>query len=153
MAEFTTNPEQIVSKLPKDADFSQSKILLIDDDMRNIFAITVILERQGMEVIYAENGKLGIEKLKENPDVEMILMDIMMPEMGGIEATQEIRKMDQFKNLPIITLTAKAMKGDREKCLAAGASDYITKPVDTDHLLTVMHKWLTIPTGNWAQLS
>jgi CheY-like chemotaxis protein len=110
--------------------------------MRNIFAITVILERQGMEVIYAENGLLGIEKLSENPDVDMVLMDVMMPEMGGIEATQEIRKIAQFKNLPIIMLTAKAMKGDREKCLEAGASDYITKPVDTDHLLSVMHTWL-----------
>jgi CheY-like chemotaxis protein/two-component sensor histidine kinase len=138
------NPELNFPKLPKDADFSQTKVLLIDDDMRNIFAITVILERQGMEIIYAENGKLGIDKLKENPDVQMILMDIMMPEMGGIEATQEIRKMDQFKDLPIITLTAKAMKGDREKCLEAGATDYITKPVDTDHLLTVMHKWLHV---------
>ena len=110
--------------------------------MRNIFATTVILERQGMEVIYAENGKQGIDKLKENPDVDMILMDVMMPEMGGIEATQEIRKMEQFKNLPIITLTAKAMKGDKEKSLAAGASDYITKPVDNDYLLATMHKWM-----------
>jgi HAMP domain-containing protein/signal transduction histidine kinase/CheY-like chemotaxis protein len=130
-----------MKKIPVDADFNSKKVLLVDDDMRNIFAITVILERQGMEVIYAENGKLGIEKLKENPDVDMVLMDVMMPEMGGIEATQEIRKIPQFKNLPIITLTAKAMKGDKEKCLEAGASDYITKPVDTDHLLSVMHNW------------
>jgi CheY-like chemotaxis protein len=110
--------------------------------MRNIFAITVILERKGMEVIYAENGKAGIEKLKGNPDVDMILMDVMMPEMGGIEATQEIRKMEEFKSLPIISLTAKAMKGDREKCLEAGATDYITKPVDTDNLLATMYKWM-----------
>jgi HAMP domain-containing protein/signal transduction histidine kinase/CheY-like chemotaxis protein len=134
--------EIIIPKLPKDADFSNKKVLLIDDDMRNIFAITVILERRGMEVIYADNGRAGIDKLKENADVDMILMDIMMPEMGGIEATQEIRKMDEFKSLPIITLTAKAMKGDREKCLEAGATDYITKPVDTDNLLSIMHKWL-----------
>jgi CheY-like chemotaxis protein len=112
--------------------------------MRNIFAITVILERKGMEVVYADNGLTGIEKLKENPDVDMVLMDIMMPEMGGIEATQAIRKMDQFRNLPIITLTAKAMKGDREKCLEAGATDYITKPVDTDNLLSLMHKWMNV---------
>jgi len=128
--------------LPVDADFSTKKVLVIDDDMRNIFAITVILERKGMEVIYAENGKAGIEKLKGNPDVDMILMDVMMPEMGGIEATQEIRKMEEFKSLPIISLTAKAMKGDREKCLEAGATDYITKPVDTDNLLATMYKWM-----------
>ena len=128
--------------LPEDADFSSRKVLVIDDDMRNIFAITVILERKGMEVIYAENGKAGIDKLKENPDVDMILMDVMMPEMGGIEATQEIRKIDEFKKLPIISLTAKAMKGDREKCLEAGATDYITKPVDTENLLATMHKWM-----------
>lgn len=129
-------------KLPKNADFNERKILVVDDDMRNIFAITVVLERQGMEVIYAENGKLGLEKLRENPDVDMILMDVMMPEMGGIEATQEIRKIKEFGSLPIINLTAKAMKGDREKCLEAGASDYITKPVDSENLLAVMHKWL-----------
>jgi CheY-like chemotaxis protein len=128
--------------LPKNADFSGKKVLVVDDDMRNIFAITVILERKGMEVIYADNGRTGIEKLKENPDVDVILMDIMMPEMGGIEATQEIRKMEEFKKLPIITLTAKAMKGDREKCLEAGATDYITKPVDTDKLLSVMYQWM-----------
>jgi HAMP domain-containing protein/signal transduction histidine kinase/CheY-like chemotaxis protein len=138
----TNEYEMEIPMLPKDADFKSKKVLLIDDDMRNIFAITVILERRGMEVIYADNGRTGIEKLKENPDVDMILMDVMMPEMGGIEATQEIRKMEEFKNLPIITLTAKAMKGDREKCLEAGASDYITKPVDTDNLLSIMHTWL-----------
>jgi HAMP domain-containing protein/signal transduction histidine kinase/CheY-like chemotaxis protein len=138
-----TEPDVEIPKLPKDADFTNKKVLLIDDDMRNIFAITVILERRGMEVIYADNGRAGIEKLKENPDVDMILMDVMMPEMGGIEATQEIRKMEEFKNLPIITLTAKAMKGDREKCIEAGATDYITKPVDTDNLLSLMLKWIT----------
>ena len=141
--ETVATPEAFIPKLPKNADFTEKKVLVIDDDMRNIFAITVILERKGMEVIYADNGKTGIEKLKENPDVDMVLMDIMMPEMGGIEATQEIRKIDQFKTLPIITLTAKAMKGDREKCLEAGASDYITKPVDTDNLLSLMHKWMS----------
>lgn len=131
-----------IKPMPLNADFTNNKVLIIDDDMRNIFATTVILERKGIEVIYAENGKLGIQKLQENPDVDMILMDIMMPEMGGIEATQEIRKIEIFKNLPIITLTAKAMKGDREKCLEAGATDYITKPVDPDYLLSIMHKWL-----------
>lgn len=131
-----------MTRISNDADFIKKKILLIDDDVRNIFAITTILKTKGMEVISAENGKLGIEELKRNPDTEMILMDIMMPEMNGLEATQEIRKMDQFRKLPIITLTARAMKGDREKCLAAGATDYITKPVHNDYLLSVMHKWL-----------
>ncbi len=134
---------QMLPRMASDADFNAKKILLIDDDMRNIFALTVVLERKGIEVLYADNGRTGLEKLQENPDVDMILMDVMMPEMGGIEATQAIRKMHEFRNLPIITLTAKAMKGDREKCLEAGASDYITKPVDTDYLLSVMHKWLT----------
>ncbi|HXH29287.1 MAG TPA: HAMP domain-containing protein [Bacteriovoracaceae bacterium] len=140
-----SEPEVEIPKLPKNANFNDKKVLVIDDDMRNIFAITVILERNGMEVIYADNGITGIAKLKENPDVDMILMDVMMPEMGGIEATQEIRKMDEFLSLPIITLTAKAMKGDREKCIEAGATDYITKPVDTDNLLSLMHKWMNEP--------
>jgi HAMP domain-containing protein/signal transduction histidine kinase/ActR/RegA family two-component response regulator len=142
--ESTESAEPVIPKLPQNASFADKKVLVIDDDMRNIFAITVILERKGMEVVYADNGLTGIEKLKENPDVDMVLMDIMMPEMGGIEATQAIRKMDQFRNLPIITLTAKAMKGDREKCLEAGATDYITKPVDTDNLLSLMHKWMNV---------
>ena len=136
-------PSEKVEKLPEGADFKGKKVLVIDDDMRNIFAITVILERHGMEVVYAENGREGIETLKQNPDVNIVLMDIMMPEMGGIEATQEIRQIDEFKKLPIITLTAKAMKGDREKCLEAGATDYITKPVDKDNLLAVMFKWMS----------
>ncbi len=139
--------EPQVASLPKNADFSDKKVLVVDDDMRNIFAITVILERRGMEVIYADNGKTGLEKLRENPDVDCVLMDIMMPEMGGIEATQEIRKMEKFRELPIITLTAKAMKGDREKCLEAGASDYITKPVDTDKLLATMYQWMNEKKG------
>jgi CheY-like chemotaxis protein len=102
----STSVEPRTPTLPKNADFSGKKVLVVDDDMRNIFAITVILERRGMEVIYADNGKTGIDKLKENPDVDVVLMDIMMPEMGGIEATQEIRKMTEFVDLPIITLTA-----------------------------------------------
>jgi CheY-like chemotaxis protein len=96
----------------------------------------------GMRVIYAENGKQGIAVLKDNPDTDLVLMDTMMPEMDGLEATREIRKLAEFKRLPIISLTAKAMKGDREKCLEAGASDYITKPVDEGHLLAVMYAWL-----------
>ncbi len=133
-----------VVQLPFDADFSGHKVLVVDDDMRNIFALTSILKARGMNVIYAENGKEGVKMLKANPDVHLVLMDTMMPEMDGLEATREIRKMSEFVQLPIISLTAKAMKGDREKCLEAGASEYITKPVDEDHLLALMYHWLTL---------
>jgi CheY-like chemotaxis protein len=95
-----------------------------------------------MEVLFAENGRDGIEALRLNPDVDLVLMDIMMPEMDGYETTLAVRQMPEFKQLPIISLTAKAMKGDREKSIASGASDYITKPVDTDQLLSLMRVWL-----------
>ncbi len=95
-----------------------------------------------MQVIPAEGGNKAIEILEKTPDVDIILMDIMMPEMDGYEATQKIRDMEEFKQLPIIALTAKAMKGDREKCMKAGASDYIAKPVDTEHLLSLLRAWL-----------
>jgi CheY-like chemotaxis protein len=95
-----------------------------------------------MEVVFAENGKEALEALKENGDVDLVLMDIMMPEMDGYEAMQAVRKIPRFKELPIISLTAKAMKGDREKSIASGASDYITKPVDNDQLLSLMRVWL-----------
>lgn len=95
-----------------------------------------------MNVIYAENGLEAIKLIQENPDVEVVLMDVMMPEIDGYETTRRIRDMEQFKNLPIIALTAKAMKGDREKCIEAGASDYIAKPVDTDQLMSLLRVWL-----------
>ncbi|MFD2273117.1 response regulator [Undibacterium arcticum] len=117
-------------------------MLIVDDDLRNIFALTSALERQGMEVLYAENGRSGIDVLQQNPSIEIVLMDIMMPEMDGYDTMRAIRKIPQFKSLPIITLTAKAMKGDRDKCTAAGASDYITKPVDIPQLLSLMRVWL-----------
>jgi CheY-like chemotaxis protein len=107
-----------------------------------VFALTSVLEANGMEVIFAENGKDGIESLRENPDVDLVLMDIMMPEMDGYQTMQAVRQIPEFKQLPIISLTAKAMKGDREKSIASGASDYITKPVDTDQLLSLMRVWL-----------
>ena len=128
--------------LPKNADFKGKKILIVDDDMRNIYALTSVLEPWGMIVTHADNGKTGIRRLKEKPDTDLILMDIMMPEMNGFDAIKMIRKIQKFESLPIIALTAKAMKGDREQCLDAGASDYITKPVDTDRLLAVMYSWL-----------
>jgi CheY-like chemotaxis protein len=101
-----------------------------------------VLERHGMNVIYAENGRDGLEMLRQHPEVDLVLMDIMMPEMDGYETMQAVRQMPEYRDLPIISLTAKAMKGDREKSIASGASDYITKPVDTDQLLSLMRVWL-----------
>ena len=122
--------------------FSGKKALVVDDDVRNIFAITSVLERYQMSVVYAEDGRRGIELLREHPDVDVVLMDVMMPAMDGHETTREIRKEARFADLPIIALTAKAMKGDREKCLEAGASDYITKPVEPEQLLALLRVWL-----------
>lgn len=118
------------------------KVLIVDDDIRNIFALTSALERREMNVLTAENGKEALKVLEKEPDMDMILMDIMMPEMDGYETIRSIRKLSGFKNLPIFALTAKAMKGDREKCLEAGASDYIAKPVNSDQLLSLMRVWL-----------
>jgi HAMP domain-containing protein/signal transduction histidine kinase/DNA-binding response OmpR family regulator len=117
-------------------------VLIVDDDVRNIFALSSALMREDMKVLYAENGRDGIEVLRSNSSIDIILMDIMMPEMDGYDTMRAIRKIPEFHQLPIITLTAKAMKGDRDKCIAAGASDYITKPVDMSRLLTLMRVWL-----------
>jgi CheY-like chemotaxis protein len=125
-----------------DSVFHGKRILIVDDDIRNVFALTSALEMRGMKVLYAENGREGIARLRENPDVDLVLLDVMMPEMDGYETARSIRAMNRFEHLPIISLTAKAMKGDREKCIAAGASDYITKPVDMDQLLSLMRVWL-----------
>ncbi|HEY9846423.1 MAG TPA: response regulator, partial [Candidatus Caenarcaniphilales bacterium] len=125
-----------------DALLAGKKVLIVDDDVRNIFALTSLLERHQMEVLYAENGKDGIRALESTPGIEIVLMDVMMPEMDGYETMRAIRQTIQFHSLPIIALTAKAMKGDREKCIAAGASDYITKPVDTEQLLSLLRVWL-----------
>ncbi|MDX6455136.1 MAG: hypothetical protein QOD48_1243, partial [Gaiellaceae bacterium] len=122
--------------------FKNKKVLIVDDDVRNVFALASVLESSGMEVVFAENGRDGIETLRANPDVDLVLMDIMMPEMDGYETMQAVRRMPEFKQLPVISLTAKAMKGDRERSIAAGASDYITKPVDTDQLMSLMRVWL-----------
>jgi hypothetical protein len=118
------------------------KVLVVDDDVRNIFALTSALEAHRMEVVHAENGQEGIDLLKATPDIEAVLMDIMMPEMDGYEAITAIRKMKEFKQLPIIALTAKAMKADRDHCLDVGASDYISKPLDIDQLLSLLRVWL-----------
>ncbi|MER6115190.1 HAMP domain-containing protein [Streptomyces sp. NPDC001743] len=122
--------------------FGGEKVLIVDDDIRNVFALTSVLEQHGLSVLYAENGREGIEVLEQHDEVTLVLMDIMMPEMDGYATTSAIRRMPQFAGLPIIALTAKAMKGDREKAIESGASDYVTKPVDSDHLLSVMEQWM-----------
>jgi CheY-like chemotaxis protein len=118
------------------------KVLVVDDDARNIFALTTVLENQEMDVLSATNGRQAIELIKETPGLSIVLMDIMMPEMDGYETMRQIRKDPDFRRLPILALTAKAMKGDREKCLEAGASDYIAKPVNTEQLLSLLRVWL-----------
>jgi CheY-like chemotaxis protein len=118
------------------------KILVVDDDARNIFALTSVLENHDMEVLSATSGQAAIELIQQNADLSVVLMDIMMPDMDGYETVRRIRGRPESRTLPIIALTAKAMKGDREKCLDAGASDYIAKPVNTDELLSLMRVWL-----------
>jgi signal transduction histidine kinase/ActR/RegA family two-component response regulator len=130
--------------LPPDVDFKGYKILIVDDDVRNIFALNSILSNKGIEVFNAENGRHALDVLNSHPDVNLILMDTMMPEMDGLEATRKIRQIPMYRDLPIVSLTAKAMKGDREKCLEAGASDYITKPVDEDTLFATIYSWLMV---------
>ena len=135
--------QEIIRKLHRTDEVLKDKnVLIVDDDMRNIYSLTNALEEEGVRCITAENGLAAIKTLKGQPDIDIILMDVMMPEMDGYEATQEIRKMDRFGKLPIIALTAKAMKGDREKCLEAGMSDYIAKPVNIEKLLSLMRVWL-----------
>ncbi|MGW2174576.1 HAMP domain-containing protein [Streptomyces sp. NPDC001705] len=135
-------PEQETTQSSRGIRFGGQKVLIVDDDIRNVFALTSVLEQHGLSVLYAENGREGIEVLEQHEDVAVVLMDIMMPEMDGYATTTAIRRMPQFAGLPIIALTAKAMKGDREKAIESGASDYVTKPVDPDHLLTVMQQWM-----------
>ncbi len=131
-----------IPPLPTDAEFEGVKVLVMDDDVRNIFAIKSVLESKKIEVFHAENGKIGVQLLETHPDIDLVLMDMMMPEMDGLSATEAIRKDTRFRALPIIALTAKAMKGDREKAVEAGASDYVTKPVDPEKLLSIVHIWL-----------
>lgn len=123
-------------------DLTNVKILVVDDDMRNVFAITAALEELQIEVLFAENGQEALASLQMNSDIDLVLMDIMMPEMDGYEAMKLIRQMPEYVDLPIIALTAKAMKGDREKCLQAGASDYISKPLEIDQLISIIKVWL-----------
>jgi CheY-like chemotaxis protein len=125
-----------------DQVFQGKRVLIVDDDIRNVFALASALEARGMKVAFAENGREGIERLREQPDTDLVLLDVMMPEMDGYETAQAIRAMPRFDALPIIQLTAKAMRGDRDKSISAGASDYITKPVDVEQLLSLMRVWL-----------
>ncbi|MBF0118306.1 MAG: response regulator [Desulfobacterales bacterium] len=126
----------------KESILKGRKILLVDDDMRNVFAMTSIMEEKGINIIVAKNGKESLSIIDKNPDIDLVLMDIMMPEMDGYEAMKKIREQKHLVKLPIIALTAKAMKGDRTKCIEAGANDYLTKPVDPDKLLTMLRVWL-----------
>jgi CheY-like chemotaxis protein len=121
---------------------SGHRVLVVDDDVRNVYALTSVLEEQGMEVVCASSGQRGLEVLDTTPGIELVLMDIMMPGMDGYEATRAIRAQERFADLPIVALTAKAMPGDRDDSLAAGASDYITKPVDVPQLLETLQVWL-----------
>jgi len=120
----------------------QRNVLVVDDDVRNIFALSTLLENHGMQVTSATNGRDAIDILQRREDLSVVLMDIMMPGMDGYETMRHIRREPKFRTLPILALTAKAMKGDREKCLDAGASDYIAKPVNTDQLLSLLRVWL-----------
>ncbi len=126
----------------KESILKNKKVLLVDDDMRNIFALTSILEDKGIQVMTARNGREAIDWVHKSPDLDLVLMDIMMPEMDGYEAMRKIRTTDSGKKLPIIALTAKAMRGDRSKCIAAGANDYLAKPVDSEKLVSMLRVWL-----------
>ena len=142
-AKLPANKRRMLEQLHNaDAVFAGKRILIVDDDVRNIFSLTSVLESHGMNVAFAENGRDALGILETSEDVDLVLMDVMMPEMDGYDTTRAIRQNPRLRSLPIIALTAKAMKGDREKCIAAGASDYITKPVDTEQLLSLMRVWL-----------
>jgi HAMP domain-containing protein/signal transduction histidine kinase/DNA-binding response OmpR family regulator len=143
IADLPENKRKMIERLHSSTEALRGrKVLIVDDDARNIFALTTILENQEMDVISATNGRQAIELIQSSPGLSVVLMDIMMPEMDGYETMREIRKNPKFRTLPILALTAKAMKGDREKCLEAGASDYISKPVNTDQLLSLLRVWL-----------
>jgi CheY-like chemotaxis protein len=142
-AKLPENKRRMLEQLHNaDAVFAGKRVLIVDDDVRNIFSLTSVLESHGMNVAFAENGRDALTMLENGEEPDLVLMDVMMPEMDGYETTRAIRQNPRFRSLPIIALTAKAMKGDREKCIAAGASDYITKPVDTEQLLSLMRVWL-----------
>jgi HAMP domain-containing protein/signal transduction histidine kinase/DNA-binding response OmpR family regulator len=137
-----TKRQLLLDLYQSDKVLAGKKVLIVDDDMRNIFALSSVLEKHDMVVVSADNGRDAVEILQEKSDIDIVLMDIMMPEMDGMETMREIRKIPRLKNLPIVAVTAKAMKGDREKCMEAGAWDYLSKPVDTEQMLAVLRSWL-----------
>ncbi|MBN2639058.1 MAG: response regulator [Bacteroidales bacterium] len=140
---FPTEKREMLDKIHGQSDILQGKtILLVDDDMRNVFALSSLLESNGMNVVVGKNGKVGLEKLHEHSEIDLVLMDIMMPEMDGYEAMRQIRSEKKYAKLPIIALTAKALKGDREKCIAAGANEYLSKPVEKEKLMSLLRVWL-----------
>jgi CheY-like chemotaxis protein/methyl-accepting chemotaxis protein len=142
-SKLTEKKQEILKKLHNREDVLNGKtILIVDDDMRNVFALSSVLESYNVKIIIAKNGKDGIDKLHANPHINLVMMDIMMPEMDGYQAMRLIRSESKYKKLPIIALTAKAMKDDREKCLAAGANEYLAKPVNIDKLLSLLRVWL-----------
>ncbi|MDM8535237.1 ATP-binding protein [Desulfobacterales bacterium HSG17] len=134
--------EPVKTGKKQNISMSGKKILIVDDDMRNVFVLTSLLEEKNFEIIVGSDGKEALEQLDHNPDTSLVFMDIMMPEMDGYEATEKIRKQKRFENLPVIALTAKAMKGDNEKCINSGANAYLTKPVDIDSLFELINKWI-----------
>jgi CheY-like chemotaxis protein len=143
IADLPESKQKMLERLHRsDEALVGRKVLVVDDDVRNIFALSSVLERRGMTVLTAGTGREAISTLESTPDLAIVLMDIMMPEMDGYETMQVIRQNPSFRRLPIIALTAKAMKGDREKCLEAGASEYLAKPVNTDQLLSALRMWL-----------
>jgi CheY-like chemotaxis protein len=143
ISDLPPNKQQMVQRLHESDDAIRSKrVLVVDDDVRNIFALSSVLERHGMDVVTAGTGQEAIEKVATDPDIDLVLMDIMMPGMDGYDTMRAIREKPESRSLPIVALTAKAMKGDREKCLEAGASDYLAKPVVTDQLLGMLRQWL-----------
>jgi CheY-like chemotaxis protein len=143
VADLPESKRKLLERLHgSDAVLRGQRVLIVDDDARNIFALTSLLENHEMEVLTATNGHQAIELIDQTTDLSVVLMDIMMPGMDGYETMKKIRKNPAFRTLPILALTAKAMKGDREKCLEAGASDYIAKPVNTEQLLSLLRVWL-----------
>jgi CheY-like chemotaxis protein len=143
VADLPVEKQNMLTRLHSSDDaLIAKKVLVVDDDVRNIFALSSVLERRGMCVLTAGTGREAIETIESTPDVAIVLMDIMMPEMDGYETMRVIRQNALFRRLPIIALTAKAMKGDREKCLEAGASEYLAKPVNTEQLLSALRTWL-----------
>jgi len=143
VADLPESKRKLLERLHgSDAVLRGRRVLIVDDDARNIFALTSLLENHEMEVVTATNGRQAIDLINETEGLSVVLMDIMMPGMDGYETMREIRKNPEFRTLPILALTAKAMKGDREKCLGAGASDYIAKPVNTEQLLSLLRVWL-----------